>query len=114
LVAAAGAADAARFPRARPDPRLVPKVGKAAGSAAVGATGEGALGVSDEATFGSLDVSWSDMTFMVLVFRAHAVTAAPFLVVSGAQNKIALNADALQDAPPYGFPQSLSAGLRLE
>jgi len=69
LVAATGAADAARFPRASPDPRLVPKVGKPAGSATVEATGEGALDVSGEATFGSLDVSWSDMTFLVLVVK---------------------------------------------
>jgi len=33
------------------------------------------------------------MTFMVLV-KAHARKAAPFLFVSGAQNKIALDADA--------------------
>ena len=112
-MAAAGAADVARFPRARPDPRLVPKVGKAAGSAAVGATGEGALGVSDEATFGSLDVSWSDMTFMFLVLERAPGRPRLFLFVSGAQNEIALDADALQHAPLYGFPQSLSLSLRL-
>jgi len=44
-----------RLPRAKPEPRLFPKVGAAAG---------GALTVSVEATVGSPDVVTSDMLFL--------------------------------------------------
>jgi hypothetical protein len=56
-----------RLPRARPEPRALPKpnAGEATFSWAVGFTAAGgALFVSAEATFGSPDVSDSDMTYV--------------------------------------------------
>jgi len=50
-----GACAMGRLPRAKPEPRLAPKEGAAAG---------GALTVSGEATVGSPDVVTSDMLFL--------------------------------------------------
>jgi len=69
-VAAAGAGALGRLPRARPEPRLFPKEGAAAG---------GALIVSVEATVGSPDVVSSDMLFLFVKALAQKGGSARFM-----------------------------------
>lgn len=62
-----------RFPRARPEPRPLPKVGAGGATfslAAIDGAADGALTVSAGATVASPDVSDSDMTCVVVLFDA--------------------------------------------
>jgi len=92
-----------RLPRAKPEPRLAPKEGTAAG---------GALTVSGEATVGSPDVVTSDMLFFVLLRRAPKRQERTVYVKQAEREGMRARRLQAVTSPPPAFSATLISALR--